>query len=132
MILVDTSVWVEVFRRERPLDLERVVDFDDVVTCPPIVQEVLQGIRDIGPMRVAEESMLALPIVESPMELRTWLEAAQLYRVARAAGVTIRSAVDCLIGACALRLDLEVLHRDRDFTGLARVSALRQRQPQPR
>lgn len=73
--------------------------------------------------------MLAMPIVESPMARETWLEAGKLYRVARAAGITVRSAVDCLIGACALRHDLEVLHRDRDFAGLARVSALRQRQP---
>ena len=35
--------------------------------------------------------------------------------------------VDCLIAACALRHDLEVLHRDRDFPKIARVSALRER-----
>ena len=46
MILVDTSVWIEVFRRRRPLDLANVVDIDDVATCLPIVQEVLQGFRD--------------------------------------------------------------------------------------
>ena len=43
MILVDTSVWIEVFRARRPLDLEAILDFDDVATCLPIVQEVLQG-----------------------------------------------------------------------------------------
>ena len=45
MILVDTSLWIEVFRARRPLDLEASVDFDEVVTCLPIVQEVLQGFR---------------------------------------------------------------------------------------
>jgi len=39
----------------------------------------------------------------------------------------VRSSVDCLIAACALRHDLDVLHRDRDFPVLARVSRLRQR-----
>jgi hypothetical protein len=33
--------------------------------------------------------------------------------------------VRCLY--CALRHDLEVLHHDRDYAALARVSALRQR-----
>jgi len=28
VILVDTSVWVEVFRKQRPLDLESLVPFD--------------------------------------------------------------------------------------------------------
>jgi predicted nucleic acid-binding protein len=32
--------------------------------------------------------------------------------------------VDCLIAACALRHALTVLHHDRDFDALARVSSL--------
>lgn len=129
MILVDTSVWIEFFRADRPLDLERAAPFVEIVTCPPIVQEVLQGIRDERAFRVARSAMLALPHVESPMAIEVWIEAAQLYRNARAAGVTVRSAVDCLVATCALRHDLEVLHKDRDFVQLGRVVPLRQRQP---
>lgn len=54
-------------------------------------------------------------------------EAIGLYRAARRQGVTVRPSVDCLIAACAIRHDLEVLHRDRDFVQIARVSALRER-----
>jgi len=129
MILIDTSVWIEVFRRARPLDLETVVDLGEVVVCPPIVQEILQGMRETGTFRLAKQSMLAFPIVESPMAIDVWLEAAQLYRTARAAGTTIRSSTDCLIATCALRHDLEVLHRDRDYAQIARVAPLRVRQP---
>lgn len=129
MILVDTSVWIEMLRRQRPLDLERIVDFTQIVTCPPVVQEVLQGIHDERAFRIAREAMLALPNVESPMPVEVWLEGAQLYRNARAAGAKVRSGTDCLIAACALRHDLEVLHRDRDYAQLARVVPLRQRQP---
>jgi len=127
MTLVDTSVWVEVFRRRQPLDLEAITDVDDIVTCLPVVQEVLQGFADERAFRVAREAMLALPIVESPLRPDTILDAVSLYRGARRQGITVRSSVDCLIAACALRHDLEVLHRDRDFTALARVSPLRQR-----
>jgi hypothetical protein len=35
--------------------------------------------------------------------------------------------VDCLIAASALRHDLTIVHVDRDYEELARVSALRQR-----
>jgi predicted nucleic acid-binding protein len=68
--------------------------------------------------------MAALPIVESPLRLAVVEEAADLYRRARRAGLTVRSGVDCLIAACALRHDLTLLHHDRDFGALARVSHL--------
>jgi predicted nucleic acid-binding protein len=127
VVLVDTSVWVEVFRRSSKLALDTIVDFDDVVTCLPVMQEVLQGFRDERAFAVAQTAMRALPIVESPLGEEVFLQAADLYRSARRAGFTIRSGVDCLIAACALRHGLEVLHHDRDFTSLARVSALRVR-----
>jgi predicted nucleic acid-binding protein len=129
VILVDTSVWIEIFRARSPLDLEAVVDFDAVVTCLPVIQEVLQGFRDEGAYRGAREAMLALPIVESPFGENVFLEAVDLYRSARRAGLTVRSSVDCLVAACAIRHDLEVLHRDRDYAAIAQVSALRHRAP---
>ena len=127
MVLVDTSVWIEVMRKSKPLNLETHVDLDDVVTCLPVVQEVLQGIDREDYFRVAREAMWALPIVGSPMRSEVVTEAIDLYRRARRAGFTVRSTVDCLIAACAIRHDLTVLHIDRDFTQLARISHLEER-----
>jgi predicted nucleic acid-binding protein len=104
-----------------------VVDFDEIVTCLPIVQEVLQGFREERAYRIARDSMLALPIIEAPLGTDVFVEAAQLYRDARRAGLTVRSSIDCLIATCALRHDLVVVHRDRDFDLLARISPLRVR-----
>lgn len=126
MRLVDTSAWIEIFRRPARLTIERLGGLDEVVTCLPIVQEVLQGFGDERSYRIAREAMLALPRVESPLREEVVLEAVDLYRAARRAGITVRSSVDCLIAACALRHDLEVVHRDRDFPAIARISALRQ------
>ena len=127
MVLVDTSAWIEVFRRPSRLDLQSIVDFDDIVTCLPVVQEVLQGFTRDEDFRRGRDAMLALPTVESPMSAAVFLDAADLYHRARRAGVTVRSGVDCLIAACALRHDLVVLHQDRDYPALARVSGLRER-----
>ena len=129
MILVDTSVWIDVLRAKGPLDLESVVPMEDVATCLPVVQEILQGFRDERAFRTAREALFALPVVESPLRDEVVLEAVDLYRRARATGLTVRSSVDCLIAACAIRNDLEVLHRDRDFDLIARISGLRQRIP---
>ena len=127
MVLIDTSVWIEVFRQRNPLDLEALVEIEEVATCLPVIQEVLQGFRDENAFRKARESMFSLPVVESPLEAALVEEAIGLYRTARARGITVRSSVDCLIAACALRHDLEVWHKDRDYPALARVSRLRER-----
>lgn len=127
MTLVDTSVWIEVFKRKNPLVLESVIPFDEVVTCLPVVQEVLQGFREERAFRIARESMFALPMVESPLGQEVFEEAVALYRTGRKNGLTIRSSIDCLIAACALRHGLEILHVDRDYSALAKVSSLRER-----
>jgi predicted nucleic acid-binding protein len=57
-----------------------------------------------------------------------YLDGVDLYRRARRAGITIRSGVDCLIAACAIRHDLTALHHDRDYAAIARVSELSHRQ----
>ena len=127
MLLVDTSVWIESFRARGGLDLEELVDIDEVVTCLPVIQEVLQGFDDQRAYNVAREAMLHLPCVESPLRQPVFQEAVDLFRSARRAGLSVRSGVDCLIAACALRNALPVLHRDRDFTLLARVAPLEER-----
>lgn len=120
MALVDTSVWVEFFRPHSEISL----DLDEVVTCLPVIQEVLQGFDDRRAYDLAREAMLALPAVESPLGLDVVEEAVRLYRTARRAGVTVRSSTDCLIAACALRNSLPVLHCDRDYDQISHCSPL--------
>jgi predicted nucleic acid-binding protein len=127
VVLVDTSVWIEVFRKSPQVQLESLVDFDEIVTCLPVIQEVLQGFTAEPAFLRARESMLAFPIVEAPLGGDVWLQAVDLYRSGRRLGLTIRSSVDCLIAACAIRHQLEVLHHDRDFDALAQVAPLRAR-----
>ncbi len=127
MTLVDSSVWIELFRRGTALRAASAFDIEEAVICLPVLQEVLQGFRDQDAFRRARESLLALPLVEAPLPLDVCERAVELYRVARRQGLTVRSSVDCLIAACALKHDLTVLHRDRDYPALARVSGLRER-----
>jgi predicted nucleic acid-binding protein len=126
VLLIDTSVWIELFRKPPGADV-RLIDLDEVVTCLPVIREVLQGFADEAAFRKAREAMLALPVVESPLRLSVHEEAVDLYRKARRAALTIRSSVDCLIAACALRHDLTVVHHDRDFDLIARIAPVKVR-----
>ncbi len=109
------------------MDLAALVDLEEVVTCLPVIQEVLQGFRDERAFRLARESMFAFPLIDSPLRAEVFEQAVELYRAARRAGRTVRSSIDCLIAASALRHDITVLHVDRDYEDLAAVSALRRR-----
>jgi predicted nucleic acid-binding protein len=71
--------------------------------------------------------MFALILVESPLSVEVFEEAAQIYRTGRATGFTIRSALDCLIAACAIRNGVPLLHSDRDFNTIARFTRLQSR-----
>ena len=131
LLLVDTSVWIEVFRKPGRLRIEAITRLDEVHTCLPVVQEVLQGFRDEAAFRLARDAMFSFPVVESPLRPEVFEEAVGLYRAARRAGRTIRSGVDCLIAACAIRNGLTVLHHDRDFRELTDVSPLKAREALP-
>jgi hypothetical protein len=127
VLLVDTSAWIEVFRKPARLDIGRLGDLDAIVTCLPVIKEVLQGFTDEAAFRVAREAMWSFPIVESPLGAGVFEEAVVLFRSARRAGFTVRSGVDCLIAACALRHSLTVVHVDRDFDLISRIAPLQQR-----
>ena len=92
-----------------------------------MVQEVLQGFRDEQAFQAAREAMYALPMVASPMSQQIFDSGIDLYRRARRAGYTVRSSVDCLIAACAIAHSMPVLHKDRDFDLLAKISTLEAR-----
>lgn len=131
-LLVDTSAWVEVFRRPARITLDGMVgDRDLIVTCLPVIQEVLQGFDDERAFRIAHASMHALPCVDSPLTAAAFDHAVDLYRRARRAGITVRSSVDCLVAACASRHHLTVVHRDRDYAQLARLAGFQHRDISP-
>ncbi len=120
MILVDTSVWIDFFAgRDLPhvQVLEHLIQTDaDLALCGVILTEVLQGIaNDKQHQQVKEylQPLLRLDITET-----VWLEAADLYRILRKRGITIRKTNDCVIAATALHYQCCLLHNDRDFDAM--------------
>jgi hypothetical protein len=127
-MVVDTSAWVEYLRATgSPADaaLTDAVRASDDIGVPDVVRlELLAGagtdvqVRDLQRLLGRFRAMPAA----SPADHET---AAALYRAARRTGATVRSLLDCLVAAAALRTDSPLLARDRDFEVIARVSPLR-------
>jgi predicted nucleic acid-binding protein len=83
MMLVDTSVWIELLNGKVGSKLTEA-DLLDIVTCGPILQEVLQGLRDDPASEALRESLLALPVLSNPVPIALFLSAAEIYRLGRA------------------------------------------------
>ena len=122
MILVDTSVWIDLFGMGGPALSPQA--FARLATCGPIVQEVFQGLRAGADTEEFRGAFLSLPRLSDPMPLEIFLSAAELYRYGKSRGYTLRSPVDCLIAAVAIQNRVPVWHRDRDFDVIARFSRL--------
>ena len=121
MVLVDTSVWIELFAGRANASRE---DFLTMATCGPVIQEVVQGLR---PGRQAQQirwQLLGLPRLGNPVGVDLFLDAADLYASARRRGWKIRSSVDCLIASIAIRHKTPVWHFDRDYDRIAAFSPL--------
>ena len=124
MILADTSAWVEYDRATRsPVDrrLTRLIRHgDSVVVTEPVMMEVLAGARDDA--REQDLRRLLLRFDWVPFDPVVDFDAAvRIYRVCRAAGVTPRGMVDCMIAAVASRSGATVLAHDVDLARVAQV-----------
>ncbi|MBT8338357.1 MAG: PIN domain nuclease [Gemmatimonadetes bacterium] len=126
-MLVDSSAWVEYLRRtESPTNVrlrELLAARRRVAITEPIVFEVLMGAQSEAHADRLRRLLVSLEL--RPLEgLRDAERAAQIYRGCRRRGHTVRSSVDCLIAAVALRADLPVLALDRDFEAIAEETGL--------
>jgi predicted nucleic acid-binding protein len=127
VILADSSAVIAYLRAsETAADsaLTRLIEADDQpLLTGPVVLEVLAGARSRTDLRRIRRFLYSLEIVPV-IGLDDDERAADLYRRCRAAGATIRSLMDCLIAAVAIRIGATVLHEDRDFEVLARHTEL--------
>lgn len=128
MFLVDTSAWILHLSGNNSFHLQDLLKPEEIAVCPPVYQEILQGIRTENACRTMKELLRSCRIIDSPLPLARYEEAADLYRTGRKTGTTVRSGVDCLIAASAIAHNLTVLHRDRDYTKIASFSGLRQKE----
>lgn len=124
MVLVDTTVWIDLLRAVQSpavATLRRLLEEGSVVTTPVVVQEILQGASNPASLQRLRAHFLSLPMVEPLPGGLTYAAAGELYARCRWQGLTPRSPHDCLIAQTAIDHGVALLHDDRDFTALARV-----------
>ena len=120
-VLVDTTVWIDFFADKKSEQVHMLSSLlerrENICVCGIILTEILQGIRhdeDYAKTRLLLESLIYLE-----MSCQTFLRAADMYRLLRRRGITIRNSLDCMIAAVAVEYQLPLLQHDRDFVPLA-------------
>jgi predicted nucleic acid-binding protein len=127
MWVIDTSVWIDVFRDESTKKKRKLNSFlndEEVVLAPFTCLELLQGCRgerDWSLMATYLESQEYLEMKEE-----TWVQAARIFFDLRRTGKTVRSSIDCCIAQLCIENKMPLLHRDKDFTTIAKVRPLQQ------
>jgi predicted nucleic acid-binding protein len=128
VIVVDTSVWIDVLNERDPPPAKRCVELieagEPIALTDIVITEILQGLRSDREARLVERYLRAFPILRLE-GVDDFVLAAELYRRARRAGVTIRKTLDCLIAAPCVRTGAPLLHADTDFDRLAKCTPLR-------
>ena len=125
MVLVDTTIWIDFLQHPASHNadkLEKLIRVhNQAVLCGIVLQEVLQGIRDIKSFTATKGRLQKLPCLDMGKEI--YLAAATLYRSLRTKGVTVPSA-DTAIAALAIHNRIPLFSGDEHFRIIAEHSRL--------
>jgi predicted nucleic acid-binding protein len=125
VILVDTSVWVEVLRdkTDRMVKVFRERTGDEIIAFSRFTQlELLQGAKNEQEWQRLDTYLSTQYYLEATEN--TWRDAARIYFELRKNGITINSPIDCCIAQLAIETQVLLLHRDKDFERIARIRPL--------
>ena len=118
MILVDTSVWIDFFKKTNNKQTQILKDYLNrgrIVYLPVYVYvEILQGIKDDKTFRLFEEYLNGLQILKLK-DMNSYRSAIEIYRTCRKAGKTIRRTIDLFIVQIAMENKIPLLQNDRDY-----------------
>jgi predicted nucleic acid-binding protein len=124
VILADTSAWVEYDRATGSPSHHRLAELiksgGPVAVTEPVVMEVLAGARD--DRRETDLRRLLGSVTLLDFDAVTDFDGAvRIYRRCRAAGITPRGMLDCMIAAVAWRHGATLLAHDADMDRVARI-----------
>jgi predicted nucleic acid-binding protein len=125
MFLIDTSVWIGVFRDRTGVvrqSLEAIINDESIFLNRFTQMELLQGCRDEREWTLLETYLQEQDYIESTPN--TWVAAARIYYDLQRQGLTVRSSIDCCIAQLAIEHQLILVHNDRDFETIQRVRSL--------
>jgi len=125
LYLVDTSVWIGLFRQNETAATSRlrnILEQDISFGISSVIyQELLQGAKEEPDYQKLRAYLGSQQFYHPKSNINSYISAARIYFDCRRKGVTIRSTIDCLIATVAIEHKLVLLHDDADFRHMAKV-----------
>lgn len=129
-MIFDTTIWIDYLNGKKSTAADLLDQFLEdrdpinVYLCPPIFQEILQGLRKDNDPTLIKDLILTCQFLQLDSYFAAE-QAADLYRTIRYKGITIRKPNDCLIASYAIHFKLPLVHNDKDFEKIAKYSSLK-------
>jgi len=113
-ILVDTSVWIEFFRKKDPFYYRvlKLLDEDRICCIGIILAELIQGAKSKEEIQALKDFSYVFPFLEESRKL--WEKAGELSFELMSVGKQIGLA-DCYISVAANNENIGILTRDNHF-----------------
>jgi predicted nucleic acid-binding protein len=125
MLLIDTSVWIDVFRDrtgKTKVHLAVLIGEQDFALTRLIQVELLQGSRNEQEWSLPQSYLEGQIYLE--LNVNAWEAVARIFYDLRRQGLTVCSTIDCCIAQAAIDHQAMLIHNDRDFEAIAQVRSL--------
>lgn len=122
-VLVDSSVWIEFFRKNEPYHgiVSRLMDDEHIVCCCVILAELMQGAKSDKELAVLEDFLQIFTFIHETPEL--WAAAGKLSHKLRRKGVTVGLS-DCFIAIAAASANVPLATLDSHFDVLCKPAGI--------
>ena len=122
-VLVDSSVWIEFFRKNEPYHyvVGQLMDDGQIVCCGVILAELMQGAKSDKELAVLEDFLHVFTFIPESPEL--WAAAGKLSYKLRRKGVTVGLS-DCFIAVAAASAKIPVATLDSHFDVLCKPAGI--------
>ncbi len=122
-ILVDTSVWIEFFRKKDPCysTVLELMDDDKICCIGLILAELLQGAKSSKELNTIKEFLHVFDFLPESIDL--WDEAGELSFILQRKGETVGLS-DCYISVVTKSANAKLLTLDKHFSAVQKETAL--------
>lgn len=122
-VLLDTSVWIEFFRKHEPYHalVSKLIDEERVACCGIVLAELMQGAKSDRELTVLDDFIQVFAFIPETPEL--WANAGKLSFQLRRKGVTVGLS-DCLIAVAAAAAQVQVATLDGHFEELCKPAGI--------
>jgi predicted nucleic acid-binding protein len=122
-VLVDSSVWIEFFRKNEPYHaiVSQLMNDEQIVCCGVILAGLMQGAKSDKELAVLEDFLQIFTFIHETPEL--WAAAGKLSHKLRRKGVTVGLS-DCFIAVAAASVKVPLATRDSHFDVLCKPAGI--------